>query len=83
MPVCAQNDETGHTVGAALAAGQYVVGSHRTCVDAFEPVGQWWPALQLPVGALSPLEAQYMPAVHSVKADRPVELQKAPIGLSV
>jgi hypothetical protein len=29
MPVLAQNDETGHTVGAALAVGQYVVGSQR------------------------------------------------------
>ena len=83
MPALAQNDETGHTVGAALAIGQYVVGSQRICVDAFEPDGQWKPALQLPVGALRPDVWQYSPAVHSVKADRPVALEKLPIGLSV
>jgi hypothetical protein len=41
MPVLAQNDDTGHTVVAGLAIGQYVVGSQRTCVVEFEPVGQW------------------------------------------
>jgi hypothetical protein len=41
MPVLAQNDEIGHTVGAGLAIGQYVVGWQRTCVVEFEPVGQW------------------------------------------
>ena len=37
----------------------------------------------MPVGALNPEVWQYMPAVHSVKADRPVVLQNVPIGLSV
>ena len=41
MPVLAQNDDTGHTVGAELAMGHYVVGWHKTCVVEFEPVGQW------------------------------------------
>ena len=53
------------------------------CVDEFEPVGQKYPALQLPVGALRPVVSQYMPAVQGMNADMPVLLQKLPIGLSV
>jgi len=53
------------------------------CIDEFEPRGQKYPALQLPVGELSPVVAQYIPGVHKKKADKPVALQKLPIGLRV
>ena len=49
-----------------------------TWVDKLEPVGQKYPALQLPVGALRPDVWQYAPAVHGVEADRPVWLQYDP-----
>ena len=83
MPVLAQNAPMSHGVGAALAAGLYVPFGDACCVDEFDPVGQKYPALQLPVGALSPDDEQYMPAVHGMNADMPVVLQKLPIGLSV
>ena len=81
MPALAQNDDTGHTVASVLAAGQYVVEWQRNCVDEFEPVWQKYPALQAPVGALSPDMAQYDPAVQGENVVKPVELQKVPIGL--
>ena len=40
MPGSAQKDDTGHTVAAALAVGQYADGWHCICVVAFEPNGQ-------------------------------------------
>ena len=83
MPVLAQYVPMSQGVGAALAPGLYVPLGDAFCIDELDPVGQKYPALQLPVGALKPVVAQYMPAVQSVKADMPVALQKAPIGLSV
>jgi hypothetical protein len=83
MPVLPQNDDAGHVVAAALAVGQYVVGWQRTCAVEFEPSGHWYPALHSPVGALSPVVEQYEPAVQRAQTERPVLLQKRPIGLGV
>ena len=83
MPVVAQNAPMSHGVGIALAAGLYVPFGDSCCVDEFDPVGQKYPALQLPVGALSPDDEQYMPDVQRMNADMPVVLEKLPIGLRV
>ncbi len=76
----AQKAPISQGVGAALASGLNAPLGDARCVDELEPEGQKYPALQLPVGALKPDDEQYKPAVHGVKADRPVVLQNEPIG---
>ena len=83
MPVLAQNAPTKQDVGDALPPAQYVPFGAASCMEEFEPAGQKYPALQLPVGALSADDAQYDPGVQGVNAERPVRLQKLPIGQTV
>ncbi len=45
-----------------------------------EPLGQPKPAWHVPVTLDKPLEAQYVPGVHAVGAERPVTAQKVPVG---
>jgi hypothetical protein len=48
--------------------------------SAVAPLDEYDPALQGPVGALRPRDAQYMPAEHGVHADCPVTFCCVPTG---
>ena len=63
---------------ACAAVSWYCPSGHLMHADVAAPPLLWEPAAQLPVTAVRPVPAQYMPGVHGEAAVRPVEGQKAP-----
>ena len=41
------------------------------CLEELDPVGQYHPASQSPLGAANPVVLQYLPAVHGVISYEP------------
>ena len=68
---------------ACAAVSWYCPSGHLMHADVAAPPLLWEPAAQLPVTAVRPVPAQYMPGVHGEAAVRPVEGQKAPAGQGV
>jgi hypothetical protein len=70
------NRPAGHSVHSAAPAKLYCPAGHANCVDAVEPTGQEYPAVQFPVhiGDGLAVVAPKVPARHGVHALTPLTL---------